>query len=545
MQRFSSRSRARCAWPRRPRSFRASLEAVEDRTLLSTLSAISWHSGGVEHNAVFAIGANNAVYMDKDSTGFVSLGNYVLQISAGLDWYGNPVIYGIGGNNGVWVNHLNGRGWSSLGGDVKAISATADNTVYAIDGDNAVWVNSGSGWVDLGGDVKAISAGLGSSGFPEVYAIGGDNAAYVNSGYGWYDLGGYVLELAATTDGSVFARGELVNLVFVSSDRSGFFYEGSTPIADPQADTGYSTAPSGASLFNQGATSFLDVEQGAVGDCWLMASLAEVAARDPNVISSMFMYDGRTVDNGSLVAVYLVRLYSGNGTAFYVPVDTELPSGGGYYARVANALGTQALWVALAEKAYAEANSLGYVTSNKEYQDSYNALNDGDPAWALQAITGNSASDYSINPTNIAAAWDAGELVVLCTSTPVSSYIVGSHCYAVVGYNASSGESFEVFNPWGTQWNGYAPYTNDEIYGLFTANAAFISQNFSAQSIGTGAIDVNDIDRAVEELTELAALGNDSDPSGMIRSTRHGLTGSGVGAETSIEHFPGLRRAIS
>ena len=61
-------------------------------------------------------------------------------------------------------------------------------------------------------------------------------------------------------------------------------------------------------------------------------------------------------------------------------------------------------------------------------QDSYAALNYGDPAWALQAITGNPATDYSINPTNIATAWDSGDLIVLATDTPASSYIVGGHC---------------------------------------------------------------------------------------------------------------------
>jgi hypothetical protein len=43
-----------------------------------------------------------------------------------------------------------------------------------------------------------------------------------------------------------------------------------------------------------------------------------------------------------------------------------------------------------------------------------------------------------------------------------------------------------VFNPWGTKSNGYAPGTNNTIYGLFPANAAFLSQNFAMQSLGTG-----------------------------------------------------------
>ncbi len=91
---------------------------------------------------------------------------------------------------------------------------------------------------------------------------------------------------------------------------------------------------------------------------------------------------------------------------------------------------------------------------------------------------------------------------MLCTSTPTSSFIVGDHCYAVVGYNAASGLPFEVFNPWGTDSSGWAPGESGKIYGLFTANAAFISQNFTRQSFGTGAINVNDLAAPADELTD-------------------------------------------
>ena len=71
----------------------------------------------------------------------------------------------------------------------------------------------------------------------------------------------------------------------------------------------------------------------------------------------MFTYEGTTVENGATVGVYAVRFYDGTATARYVNVDTELPSGGNYYDRPNNGV----LWVALAEKAYAEANAAGYV----------------------------------------------------------------------------------------------------------------------------------------------------------------------------------------
>ena len=122
-----------------------------------------------------------------------------------------------------------------------------------------------------------------------------------------------------------------------------------------------------------------------------------------------------------------------------------------------NGLGTQVLWVALAEKAYAVANSLGYVTTSNEDQGSYSALNGGYPSWALPAITGNPASNYNINPTNIASDWKAGDLIVLSPIRRRSSHIIGDHCYAVVGYNATSSKPFELFNPWGTDSSGLVP----------------------------------------------------------------------------------------
>jgi Calpain family cysteine protease/Tectonin domain len=632
---------------RRPRSFRASLEAVENRTLLSTLSAISWGGTSVLHDvasalvagptagavhgaistigigstagstqsAVFAIGTDGAVYMNKDATGFVSLGGDVQQISAGFDSAGNPEVYAIGSDDAVWVNHLNGAGWTSLGGDVTAISATADNTVYAIGSDGAVWVNSGSGWTDLGGNLfnsiglinsisagltasgspevyatwahsvlansgsgwtdlggdvlaisatadttfyaigsddavwvnsgsgwaslggyaKAISAGTTATGSPEVYAIGGGNAAYVNTGNGWTDLGGYVTEIAGTTHSAVYARGEVVSSIYASSSGSGFASVGSTPLAEPNADESYYPAVSGLTLYNGSTPRYLDVKQGSIADCWLLASLAEVADRDPQIIENMFTDDGTAVVNGSTVGVYTVQFYSMNGTRFGIQVDTEFPTTG-YADWVVSDMGTSSLWVALAEKAYAEANGLGLVQTNHVGLNSYDSMNFGDPAWALHAITGNSATDNSINTGNIASAWNSGQFIVLCDSTPSSHYIVASHCYAVVGYNASSSQPFELFNPWGTNSAGWADFPGQTggAWGLFTANAAFISQNFNQQSIDTGASDGDIVDRAVEELTELAAFGNLNGPSGLIRPFRHADPAGTVGALTSL-----------
>ena len=253
---------------------------------------------------------------------------------------------------------------------------------------------------------------------------------------------------------------------------------GST-ITEPTAGAAYS--PVTGTLFASSGPSYLDVRQGNEGDCWLMASFAAVAARAPQDIQSMFTSLGTTVENGVNVAVYKVRFYDSNDVARYVTVDAQLPAGGNYYDQPSAGV----LWAALAEKAYAEANAAGYVTTSSPGVNSYDALNGGDPAWALQAITGN-ANDYMTTTfSNLAAAWTSGKIIVIGSdATPSSSSIVGDHAYAVVGYNASSSAPFSVYNPWGPS---NVTYNGHQVYGQFTASAAFLAQNYDFYSQSSAA----------------------------------------------------------
>ena len=58
-------------------------------------------------------------------------------------------------------------------------------------------------------------------------------------------------------------------------------------------------------------------------------------------------------------------------------------------------------------------------------------------------------------------------------------------------------------------------------------------------------INVNDLAAPADGLTELATLGGDSHPSGMIRSTPQGLTGGMAAAHRLVGHSPRLTSAIS
>jgi hypothetical protein len=209
---------------RRRRSFRASLEAVEDRALMSTLSAVNWTSGGQEHTDVFAIDQNDAVEYDQDATGLFAkgwvplggpptpFGAKALQISAGLDAAGNPKVYAIGADHQLYSNDFNGSvwsGWSSPGGYAKQVSATAYNKAYYIGIDDGVYVYNPSLSVELRSlHALQISAGLGVNNKPEVWAIGSDNGLYINDGSGWQARGGWVKQISATAYNAVYCIGQ-------------------------------------------------------------------------------------------------------------------------------------------------------------------------------------------------------------------------------------------------------------------------------------------------------------------------------------------------
>ena len=275
---------------------------------------------------------------------------------------------------------------------------------------------------------------------------------------------------------------------------------------EPLSDTAYSPAPAGTPLFNSGGPSYLDVAQGASADCWLMASLAEVAARDPQDIRNMFTYDGTTVDNGATVGLYTVRFFNTSGSAVYIQVDTELPSGGEYYDHVDNDMGTQALWVALAEKAYAEANGLGYVTTSNENQDSYSALNNGERRGRCKPSPGSPASDYSINPSQHRQRLERGRLHRAVHQLADQFLDRRQPLLRHGRLQRVERPTVRDVQPVGhrTLRGGAPARQRHQIYGLFGANAAFLSQNFTTQSLESAAINGHDIDQPVVALPGLA-----------------------------------------
>ena len=227
--------------------------------------------------------------------------------------------------------------------------------------------------------------------------------------------------------------------------------------------TSYTYQYTNGSLYQNGV-SYEDVRQGSVGDCYFLTGLAETAYRSSSTIESMFIDNG---DNS-----YTVRFYK-NGVADYVTVDRYLPttwwgsfvysSCGGSYSSFSNEL-----WVALAEKAYAQVNESGWISQDNT--NSYNGISGGYTEDAFKHITGRGVSWGYLDANAIINAFNSGKLVSLATNqNTIDPEIVSGHSYAVIGYDAST-QKFTLFNPWGINNGTSKPGTIELTWNEITTD---------------------------------------------------------------------------
>jgi hypothetical protein len=268
------------------------------------------------------------------------------------------------------------------------------------------------------------------------YVVSGNTA---NAKYQGQALG----NLAAGSSSTQLEK--LVNKWFVGLDR-------------PTASYGYTLAA--GTLFVNGA-SYADIDQGSLNNCAFMAGLAETAFRSPSTIDNMFVVNGD--------GTYTVQFYSG-GAAQYVTVDSYLPTSSGKFKY---ALGGKSstnpgneLWVALAEKAYAQ------FFETEGYVNAYNSIEFQYAYSTMAHITGQSTISWldtsgSTSLSTFASAYNAGKMICLISyANPPMNGIVANHAYAVVGYDAAT-QSVSLFNPWGSS------------YGLTTLAWSQVQDNFS------------------------------------------------------------------
>jgi hypothetical protein len=203
-----------------------------------------------------------------------------------------------------------------------------------------------------------------------------------------------------------------------------------------------------------------DLNQGMIGDCWLIASLGAVAQANPDLVER----NVRANPNGT----YTVTLYD-DGEAVEVTVTPDLPAVDGDPLFVDNPGSSDAgedtyeLWPHLVEKAAAQ------------YYGDYTDLEGDWPSKALELLSGRDTSTYESDwfgwddpdpPSagDLADLMDSGGAVLVSTAheNRTSLYddgtLVQGHAYYVQSVDEEAG-TVTIVNPWGLE--SHPPITMD------------------------------------------------------------------------------------
>jgi hypothetical protein len=182
---------------------------------------------------------------------------------------------------------------------------------------------------------------------------------------------------------------------------------------------------------------FGDVDQGNLGDAWLLATCAAVAHVRPSELTARISKN----EDGS----FTVRL--GNEHLIMKP---EFPTEG--YADPLPNGQRDTLWVALVEKAFAQHEGGSYAN-----------LEAGSAAVALEALTGKRAKRTSLGEhTNLDKLWtklreakaESRPMVLRTRESGVAAPLAADHSYAVLDVVERAGARLvRVYNPWGTKNN--------------------------------------------------------------------------------------------
>jgi len=229
------------------------------------------------------------------------------------------------------------------------------------------------------------------------------------------------------------------------------------------------TAVNGPLYGASGAPNITDVNQGAAGDCFLEAQIAEIASQNPSSIQSMI------TDNGNGTYGVQLNLF---GQSAYVTVNNVFATLNG--STIYNS-SSGAIWADVLEKAFATVSGNSYsfpisygtpavayeiagATSEVGYGFYNNVLSQYNitlnPATELQneffagvqtlgsiqqAVITELANGYDVYLSSSATDYDSSGKQTL----------VPNHILSVVGFDATNGD-FIIRNPWGngTSWEG-------------------------------------------------------------------------------------------
>ncbi|MGA3402287.1 MAG: C2 family cysteine protease, partial [Acetobacteraceae bacterium] len=194
--------------------------------------------------------------------------------------------------------------------------------------------------------------------------------------------------------------------------------------------------------------SVYDINQGQIGDCFLLSSIGEIALWHPSAIMNMIQANANGTETVTLHLAANGSLPTFGTTSFettYVTVTNTFPSDAVNNGATQDVLnGEKEIWVQVLEKAVATLGG-GYSS----------IANGGNPMIAMEELTGQSATDMSpasVTVQNLQSEMAAGDLIVMDTpaSGSLSFGLYNDHAYMFESVSGSgSSATVQLLNPWG------------------------------------------------------------------------------------------------
>ena len=384
-----------------------------------------------------------------------------------------------------------------LGGEGDdRISGGANNDVLGgQDGNDTLFGNAGKDLL-VGGDDDDILVAVGGGTYDSLQGDAGFDSFWLDDSAGEL-VGDDKLERRERNNGAVHrVRGFLDYVNADGAHRAIGIDPNGENLPDPAMATDADGKPTAQEwrdfaafpLFDETGPMMEDVRQGSLNTCYFMATLSGIASLGPDRIRQSI------VDLGD--GTFAVRFYDKTGQATYVRVDGDLPvnidAEGNTPPAYAGVGPTNAIWVALMEKAFCYYRDPFYVTEQEPvvntsyhniefgYMDEVPNAMGADDVFATTPGENPYANGYDMLD-DIQRELDAGRLVTYETRTRAFGGLQKSHAYTVIGVEERNGERFlRLRNPWGTDGPSSTDGKNDGYITVHASDA--FSSMMSVQS---------------------------------------------------------------